>query len=112
MEKRPWIFLLSMIVLIIALFIRGYYINKERFHEEAKGILVSKKKGWRASYIIKLYNSNTNNYTEHIYGYANAFEMLKIGDSIVKNRNSYILNVYTRKSGVFCLKNSFEMSHY
>lgn len=97
MEKKHWIFLGLFIVFIITSVIWGYHVDKKMYKEKANGILLKIKIGGDGTTMIELYNSNVHDSTKHLYNNVESFNILDIGDSIVKNSNSYFLNVFTKK---------------
>ena len=112
MEKKNWIYIFLIIIFFVTAFVWGYHLDKRNFKEKIEGILISKSKGSKGSYNIHLYNSKTKSNTKRNYTKFSTFEMLVIGDSIVKDHNSYFLKVYSKKNNIYYFKDSFEIGHW
>lgn len=112
-EKRTLIIFVIVGILVIAfLFLRGAYLERIQFEEKVEGILLYKKKGSRGSYIIKVFDIKSNNNLEYVYNNFSNYGKLEIGDSIFKDFNSHIVNIYRKKNGTYIFFHSFSISRW
>ena len=115
-EKRKlYIFIILVILFFAFVFIRAAYLNKIEFEEKIEGILVKKNLQSRNDFRIKVYNATTK--TSSHYYYDNKqdednippYEKIEIGDSVFKDFNSHIVNVYRKKNGTYTFFYSFSI---
>ena len=111
-KKKLYIFIAFIVLFFAFVFIRAAYLERIQFEEKVEGILLDKKKGSRGSYIIKVFAIKSNNNMEYVYNKFSNYGKLEIGDSIFKNFNSHIVNVYRKKNGTYIFFHSFSISRW
>ncbi len=115
MDKSKYskiIFVVS-ISIVVFLFIRGFYINKQSYKEFVNGRIIKMENGSKGSVILFLKNdTESKGYQRYVVGPSTIDDKLIVGDSIVKFSNSYMLYLYKKAGMVYHLDDSSEIYHW
>jgi len=106
------IYIIFIITFFAAIFINGFFIGKQRFKEQINGIVLKKREGSKGSVVLLIKPSTNLDSFEYIFGGRQIYDAIQIGDSIVKNRNSYTLYLYKKENNNYGLTDSMEISHW
>ena len=110
---RDILLLLIGFSLIVLLFARSCYLQKRDYQYKISGIVVNKYKGSRGSLVIVVASMNDSmpyKFTMNPTTYA--WKSITVGDSIVKNGNSYYLYFFSLNQNTYIYKDSFDIYHY
>jgi hypothetical protein len=77
------------------------------------GLVIDKHKGSKGSRIISIQNIfDAKIVGLDILGNDEIYQIINKGDSILKNNNSYFINVYSKRKDKFKYLDSLELWHY
>jgi hypothetical protein len=103
---------LFMAMFLAAIFIPAHFREKADYKERVEGILKDKKDGSRGFYYLYIFDKNQNKTIERSYNRMSTFDTLKIGDSVIKNANSWHIQVYRNSGNGYQFVDSFGIGRF
>jgi D-mannonate dehydratase len=94
MDTKRITFLLFIVLIFAFIFIRSHYLLQADYKNKLQGIIVDTKSAKRGSLWLYVYSDEKKMTIKKAYLNLNMYESVKIGDSIIKNNNSWHIQVY------------------